>query len=309
MYRPGMDLRRIDLNLLVAFDTLMTERSVTRAAERLSIGQSAMSSTLARLRKALNDPVMVRDGRGLVPTPFAEVLAPRVRDILVEINDVLALRETFNPGTAKRTFTIMADDYITVSFLRPLVSRLAREAPGVRLLLRPTSDDPADQLRRENVDLLLIPREVLQHQSRDFLTQVLFKDRLVLAVDRDHPDVADSITREQFSALPYLATSSANARSLAESQLDFLGIPHNVTITAGSLLAPFLLKGTRLVTLVVESLGRQVAEPAGIRLLEPPPPQMQPITQIMAWTKRTEQDSGHRWLRQCLLDLVPETSS
>ena len=304
-----MDLRRIDLNLLVAFDTLMTERSVTRAAAKLSIGQSAMSATLTRLRKALDDPVMVREGRGLAATPFAEVLAPRVRDLLAEINDVLSLRETFTPATAERTFTIMANDYIVMTFLRPLIRRLAHEAPGVRLLVLPTGDDPTDQLHRDNVDLLIIPREILQHEARDFLTQVLFKDRLLVAVDRDHPEVGDSITLEQFSTLPYLATSSAHIRSLADTQLDFLGIPRNVAMTVGFVPAPFLLHGTRLITLVLESLARHAVEWAGIRLLDPPIPQLQPITQTMAWTKRTQQDSGHRWLRQCLLDLASEAGN
>lgn len=304
-----MDLRRLDLNLLVAFDALMIERSVTGAARRLSIGQSAMSSTLARLRKELDDLIMVRDGRGLVATPFAEALAPRISGLLTEISDVLSLRETFVPLTAERSFTITANDYVTMTFLQPLIARLARDAPGVRLRIHPTGDDPTGPLRRNDVDLLLIPREILQEESRDFHTAVLFRDRYLVAVDQDHPEVGETITLEQFATLPYLATSSGNVRSLAEMQLDLFGVPRNVEITAGFGLAPFLLKGTRLITLIFETLARRIAEPAGIRLLEPPVPQLLPITQLMVWTNRTDQDPGNRWLRSCLIDLTATTET
>ncbi len=125
-----------------------------------------------------------------------------------------------------------------------------------------------------------------------------------MAVDENHPEVGDEITLEQFSTLPYLATSSGHRRSLAEMQLDFLGVPRNTEITAGFGLAPFLLRGTRLITLVHERLALHIGEAAGIRLLEPPIPRLQPITEIMAWTSRTDQDAGHRWLRDRLLDLA-----
>ncbi|GAA4483863.1 LysR family transcriptional regulator [Rhodococcus olei] len=300
-----MDLRRIDLNLLVAFDMLMTERSVTRAAQRLSVGQSAMSSTLGRLRKLFDDPIMTRDGRTLVATPLAESLAEPVRDLLVDIENVLALRNEFDPFTAEQTFSIIANDYLIMTFLQPLIARLSTEAPGIRLRIFPTGDDFADQLRRHQVDLLLIPQEAFEEHA-EFHHHVLFQDRYVVAVDKDHPDVADEITLEQFSELPYLAASSGHLRSLSEMQLDFLGVRRNTEITAGFGTAPFLLKGTRLITLVHERLARKVHEAAGIRLLEPPIARLQPITEIMAWTNRTDAVAGHRWLRRMLIDLADE---
>ena len=127
-----------------------------------------------------------------------------------------------------------------------------------------------------------------------------------MAVDEDHPDIGDTISLEQFSTLPYLATSSGHLRSLAEMQLDFLGVPRNVEITTAFGLAPFLLKGTRLITLIHERLADRVAEAAGLKLLEPPIPRLQPITEIMLWTKRTDGDTSHQWLRQRLLDLAQE---
>jgi DNA-binding transcriptional LysR family regulator len=303
-----VDLRRVDLNLLVAFDMLMTERSVTKAADRLAVGQSAMSSTLGRLRKLFDDPLLTRDGRGLVATPLAESLAGPVRELLTQVEGVLSLGSAFDPATAERTFSIIANDYLTMTFLQPLIARLSTEAPGIRLHIFPTGDDFTEQLRRHRADLLLIPQEAFEEHEQ-FHYRVLFLDRYVVAVDQDHPEVGDAVSLEQFSSLPYLATSSGHRRSLAEMQLDFLGVPRNTEITAGFGMAPFLLRGTRLITLVHERLALHIGEAAGIRLLEPPIPRLQPITEIMAWTSRTDGDPGHRWLRQSLLDLAASAAS
>ncbi len=135
---------------------------------------------------------------------------------------------------------------------------------------------------------------------------MLFRDRYVCAVDADHPDVRDDITLEQFSTLPYLAMSSGPLKSLAELQLDFLGVPRNAEITAGFVAVPFLLKGTRMVTLMHEILARRVAAMAGLRVLKPPIPQLQPITETMVWSVRYDADTGHQWLRRMLIDLAAE---
>ncbi|MDN5796410.1 MAG: LysR family transcriptional regulator [Intrasporangium sp.] len=304
-----MDLRNADLNLLVAFDMLVTERSVTRAAGRMSVGQPAMSAILGRLRKLFGDPLFVREGRGLVATPLAESLAQPVRDLLTHAEAVLSRGSIFDPTTAQRTFSVIANDYLTMTFLHPLLARLAVEAPGIRLHIFPTGDDFADQLRRNLVDLLIVPLEAMEGVHAEFPHHVLFRDRYLVALDQNHPDVGDTITLEQFSTLPYLATSSGHLRSLSEMQLDFLGVPRNVEITTAFGVAPFLLKGTRLITLIHERLAYRVADEAGLKVLEPPIPRLQPITEIMLWTKRTDGDTAHQWLRQRLLHLASELDS
>jgi DNA-binding transcriptional LysR family regulator len=302
-YPDVMDLRRVDLNLLVAFDMLMTERSVTLAARRLSVGQSAMSSTLARLRKLFNDPILIREGQALVATPLAESLAQPVRDLLNGIEEVLTPQDRFDPATAERTFTLFANDYLAMTFLQPFIARLSAEAPGVRLRIFPTGDDAPDRLRKNEVDLLIMPREAVEGRV-DFPYQPLYRDRYVVALDRGHPDVGDTITLEQFSTLPYVAAVPGRLRSIQETQLDFLGIDRNVELTVGSASAPFLLRGTRLITLVPETVGKRFEDAAGIRLLDPPIPRLQPITLIMGWTKRTDMDAGHRWLRGAVASLA-----
>ncbi|SEU32770.1 LysR substrate-binding domain-containing protein [Nonomuraea wenchangensis] len=303
-----MDLRNVDLNLLLAFDMLMTERSVTKAAQRLSIGQSAMSSTLARLRKLFNDPILVREGRTLVATPLAESLAQPVHDLMTGVESVLTRRDQFDPATAERTFTLIANDYLTMTFLQPLIARLSTEAPGVRLRIFPTGDDAPARLRKHEVDLLLMPREAIEERI-DFPYQHLYRDRYVVAVDRDHPEVGETITIEQFSTLPYVAAASGHQRSLQEMQLDFLGVPRNIEITVGFGMAPFLLRGTRLITLVHETLAKRFEDAAGIRLLDPPIPRLQPITEIMGWTRRTDTDAGNRWLRRAIVNLAADFGS
>ena len=302
-----MDLNRVDLNLLVAFEALMTERSVTRAAKRLSVGQSAMSSTLGRLRKLLDDPVLVREGRGVVATPLADSLAAPVSDALTQIEAVLSRRTKFDPSRDERTFSLIASDQVTMTFLHPLLVQLGVEAPGVRLRLDGAHDDFRDRLDRHDVDLVIMPMEAFEHYA-EYPHQALFSDRFVVGADLDHPDIGDHITLEQFCSLPYLATSECYARTTGEMQLDWLGVPRNIEVTTSLAVAPYLLRGTRLITLIFERVARQIADRAHIKLLKPPIKELRPITEGMIWTKRTELDPAHQWLRQRLLQIATKTT-
>ncbi|MEO3854283.1 LysR substrate-binding domain-containing protein [Acrocarpospora sp. B8E8] len=306
MSEHPVDLRRIDLNLLVAFEALVTERSVTRAAWRLGVGQSAMSSTLSRLRKLLRDDVLVREGRGLVATPMSESLLEPVRGVLVDIEQILAGRHDFNPATDARTFRLLVTNYhLTYSFLRPLLARLEAEAPRVRLHIEPPADDFAGRLHRHEVDLLITPREAYpEHHAMPH--RVLFSDRYVVAVDRDHPEIHDEITYEQFCTLPYLATWSGRHRSFFELQLDLMGVPRNLELTTEFGIAPFLLQGTRLITVLQERLARKLVEQLNLKLLEPPIANLHVLTETMVWSERTDRDPAHRWLRQQLVNLAAE---
>jgi DNA-binding transcriptional LysR family regulator len=127
-------VRRLDLNLLLAFEALMAERSVTRAAERMSVGQPAMSASLARLRTFFGDPLLVRDGRSLVPTPRALELTASFEEALDLIDSALRTSHSFDPRTAHRAFTVMASDYVLLLLLGPLVAKLEAEAPNLRLI-------------------------------------------------------------------------------------------------------------------------------------------------------------------------------
>ncbi|MFG2024901.1 LysR family transcriptional regulator [Streptomyces sp. NPDC048825] len=291
-----LDLNRVDLNLLVAFDALMAERSVTAAAARLSVGQPAMSSTLARLRKLLNDPILVRQGRTMVATPVAESLVQPVHKTLTDIKSLLSQRDSFDPATNHRTYSVMATSYSAVAVLHPLLAQLPAEAPNVRLRIQPFAEEYAEQLARDQIDLVIVPREMVP-SGLDVCSEAAYTDCYMLAVDQEHPDVGESISVEEFSELPYLAISPDRRPALAELQLDMLGIPRRVEVTTSFEIAPFLIRGTRLITLIPRTFGRRIAPATGLRLLEPPM-ELPWATEMMVWTKRMDDDPGHAWLRQ-----------
>lgn len=289
-------LRRVDLNLLVALDALLTERNVTRAGTRLSLSQPAMSAALGRLRKLFGDQLLVRSGQRLEPTPFAEALAEPVREILTSVERTLARRLRFDPASDARTFSVIASDYATMILLRPLFEHLAEDAPAVRVAVAPLDPDFQDRLRADEVDLLIVPREVAE-QVTDLPSETLFTDRFVCALWHGHPSVGESITVEQLSSLPYLTYGAGALSSFVDIQLDALGVSRQVEVTTQSFVtAPFLLRGTRFVAMVQERLATQVAQAAGIRLLEPPV-NLRPITEAMFWHPRHDNDPAHRWLR------------
>ncbi|MCD2191959.1 LysR substrate-binding domain-containing protein [Actinomycetospora endophytica] len=299
-----MRLTGVDLNLLVAFDALMSERSVSRAADRLSIGQPAMSATLGRLRRVFDDPLLVRQGRGLVPTPLAESLAEPIHEILSRIDETLSTaRSGFDPTTDRRSFSVMTSDYVTLVFLRHLLTQLDEEAPHIRVRVRPVTADFREQLRRNLTDLIIVPDDVLG-DGHEFPTRPLFSDRFLCAVHRDNPDIGGTITVEQFSEQPYLAYNVGPLPSLIEQQLDAAGITRNLEIsTEAFVLAPHILRGTRLLTVLHRRLAEAMPEDLGVRLLEPPMP-LKGVTEVMAWAPRHEHDPAHAWFREQLLRLA-----
>ncbi|MFJ9381248.1 LysR family transcriptional regulator [Streptomyces sp. NPDC101455] len=297
-----MDLNRVDLNLLVAFDALMSERSVTRAAERLGIGQSAMSSTLGRLRRLLGDPLLVREGRALVATPLAESLELPVREALARLQIILSCGRTFDPSTEHRTFTVVASDYVGVTFLHPLLVRLEADAPHVRLHVRPVPEKLASELHRKQTDLAIVSRDVFP-AYRDYRHTVLFREKWMCVVDANSTDLGDTISLDEFSGLPYVATSTGSLPSSVEVQLDLLGIDRQIDITAPFSVVPELLRGTGRIALLPQKLAENAARLANLSVLEPPMP-LPPIIQTMIWTAANDGDPGHQWLRQRLSELA-----
>lgn len=292
-----VNLNGVDLNLLVALDALLAERNVTRAAQRLSIGQPAMSATLNRLRKLFGDPLLVRSGTDMIPTPLAQTLARPVREAIGAIHSVLAVRDDFDPRTDERSFTVIASDYVGLVLLRPLLRALHDEAPLVRLVIRPVTPDFVTHVRREQVDAAIVPRELAPEQA-GLPHEVLFEDRYVFAVDADNDHVGDSLTVDELARQPHLASGDGSLPALGYRQLESFGLTNAVEVsTQTSLLAPFILAGTDMVTLVLERLARALQDAARIRIVEPPVP-LQAITECLYWSPQREGDPSHRWLRE-----------
>jgi DNA-binding transcriptional LysR family regulator len=162
--------------------------------------------------------------------------------------------------------------------------------------------DDSERLRRNQVDLLVTPRKAFPHHQ-SFRRTFLFSDRLLCAVDRHNEAVGDKLSLEQFSSLPYLATSCGRSITTAEAQLDRLGIPRNIEFSTTFGMVPTLVSGAQMMALIHERLALAIADQTTLRLLEPPMP-LQPIHLLMLWTSSAEIDPGHTWLRRRILSLI-----
>ncbi len=292
-----MRVNDVDLNLLVALDALLTERNVTRAAERLYLGQPAMSASLARLRRVFDDPLLVRTGRAMSLTPLAESLVAPVHDVLIGVEQVLSTRAAFDPRRDERSFTLMASDYATLVLLRDVFESLNAEAPNVRLTVAPLSTNFVELLQRAEVDLLFLPRELVAELSEQ-PQRPLFEDEFVCVAWQQHPEVGDHITRELFGRLPHLSYSGRMMHSLADLWLDDLGVVrHTEATTQTFVLAPLLIRGSRMISVVHRRVAIEFEPIADIKIL-PLPFTLPPIHETLFWHPRFDSDLAHRWLRE-----------
>jgi LysR family nod box-dependent transcriptional activator len=302
-----MDLARVDLNLLVAFDALMDERSVTRAASRLSLSQPGMSNTLARLRKLFGDPLLVREGLTLVPTPRAEALRQPVRDALAIIRAALDQRTGFDPAADDATWTVSCSDYSLLMLIGPLVRRLAATAPGVTIRVLPRAPDPVGLLREGTADLVIEPAEIMPEDAR-LASLRLFADRWLCCVWAGNPSVGDQMTLDAYLRLGHLVYSMGRGQppSIVDQHLERSRLPRRIEFTVESfLLAPFLLEGTELVTVVPERAVPHLRRTADIRVLEPPVA-LPAITEMLWWHPRHGANPAHAWIRARIAEIAAE---
>ncbi|WP_457489048.1 LysR family transcriptional regulator [Tardiphaga sp. P5_C10] len=296
-----MNLRNVDLNLLVVLDALLSERNVSRAAQRIGLSQSAMSAALARLREVFHDPLLVRVGRGLALTRNAEDLIVPIRDALSRIEQALLQRPGFDPAVDARTFSISASDYASLVLLTQFVRAIASEAPNITIHLLPRARDAARMLQTDQADIVIEPSELFG--DSEFPCTPVFTDRWLCAVDAGNREVPKrKITKEQFLALPHLVYGIGQDRqlNLADQHLVQSGILRRIDVTVESfLLVPFFLQGTPLISLVLARAAKRLAATTNIRTLEPPF-SLPDIHETMYWHPRHTTDSGHRWLRERL---------
>jgi DNA-binding transcriptional LysR family regulator len=289
-----MNLRQVNLNLLVALHALMTQRNVTRAAEAVGLTQSAMSGELRRLRGLFGDELLVRVGRDYQLTPLAEDLVQPVAEIMASVEQTLAHRLTFDPATDERSFSIGMSDYAMVVLLQPVLQRLDRVAPMITLHIHPLQPDAANtMLKPGGMDLVIAPRR----EPDTAQCATLFSDRYVCVVRVDHPQVTDHLSLELFEGLPRLewGMGSVLVRSTAERHYSRLGGRVRAT-TESFALAPFLLTNTNLLVVLQERIARAFQQAAAIKVLDPPVA-LPDLTEAMYWSPVAETDPGNRWLR------------
>ena len=289
-----------DLNLLVTLDVLLAEGSVARAAKRLRLSPSAMSRALARLRETTGDPLLVRAGRGLVPTPRALELRERVAQLVQDAEAVLRPAARIDLKQLVRTFTLRSSEGFVENFGPALIARIAQEAPGVRLCFMQKPDKDSTPLRDGTVDLET--GVVGQDASPELRTQALFRDRFIGVVRAGHPLSQGEVTPARYAAGGHIYVSR---RGLDKGQIDealkSLGLAREVmTIVAGFSTALALARATELIVSVPERHTASLR--AGMHSF-PLPLTLPAFTVAMLWHPRMDADPAHRWLRACLRDV------
>lgn len=292
-----MRLDQFDLNLLVAFNVLVEERNVTRAAARMNVTQSAMSAALKRLREAFSDDILVQHGRRMLPTSNALALAPQVSAAIADLRSILSTGMAFRPDESRRVFRLVASDYITTVLISPLLQRLAREAPHVRLDITLPRTTIGAQLEDGDIDLIISPEPFL---TTDHPMELLFEERHVVVGCASNPVFAQPITTESFYACGHVVVSVSRDGTFIDNWLRQHGERRRVEVTCASFIqAPWMLPGTTRLALMHERLARVMAPGLGLAIAEAPfdPPSMR---EMMQHHSARSTDQGLTWLRQLL---------
>jgi DNA-binding transcriptional LysR family regulator len=287
-------MSRPDLNLLVTLDVLLREGSVARAARHLRLSPSAMSRALARLREATGDPLLVRAGRGLVPTPRALELRDRVGRIVEDAEAALRPVKPLDLARLERSFTIRCREGFAENFAAPLLARIAAEAPGVRLCFLPKPDKDNTPLRDGSADLetgVVGPRT-----GPEIRTQALFRDRFVAAVRPGHPLCSGEITPARYAVGGHIAVSRQGLdHSSIDDALRGFGLERRVATIVGSFAAALAIaRDSDLIATVPERHSGILR--IGLHSV-PLPLDLPDLTISLMWHPRLDADPAHRWLR------------
>ena len=292
-----------DLNLLVTLDVLLAEGSVARAAQRLRLSPSAMSRALARLRATTGDPLLVRAGRGLVPTPRALALRERVGRLVQDGAAVLRPAEALDLERLVRTFTLRTSDGFVENFGPHLLARVGAEAPGVRLRFVQKANKDSASLRDGTVDL---DTGVVEGTTGpEVRAQALFRDRFIGVVRKGHALSRGRITPARYAAGRHIGVSRRGLdKGLVDEALQPLGLERQiVTIVGGFATALALARATDLIASVPERHTGNLR--AGMHSF-PLPVALPEITISLLWHPRLDADPAHRWLRGCVRDACAE---
>jgi DNA-binding transcriptional LysR family regulator len=290
-----MSLSQLNLNDLVALDALLTERHITRAANRCNVTQSAMSHTLKRLRDVLGDPLLVKGTGTLLPTDRALRLAGVVKRALGDIEQALFDDTVFDARTEKRMFTIACVDMVAVPMLVPLLARFRDDAPGVGIVIQPLRHDFAERLERDMVDLAIVGPE----DTEGMATQALYQESLVCVVRANHPVLAEPWSAEVFCAMRHITISPHDDdRVDLQAYVERLGLPMNVALrlpffTLGPMMAA--MSDLALVCPRRMALGMSIDFP--LQILPLPVADNHGIAVRLVWHPKRDTDPGLRWLR------------
>lgn len=294
------DLRKLDLNLLKAFVVLLDECNVSRSAQRLSVTQPAMSGILNRLRESFNDPLFVRVQHGMQPTDRALELGHIARRVLQDVNSMLAPPK-LEPANLSMTLRIGAMDYVQQIIALPLILRLRRLAPNVKVALLPVQGQNIKTLLDKNtIDLALVGQH---HITGDIPQTLLYKESYVCTMSKTHPMANTALTLDEFCELPFamLSYNGGEFSGATDIALQKLGRKRKVMVSVDHIsLLPQLLNDSDLVAVLPKHLAQTLPN---VRL-QNPPINIDGFTIMMTWHERTHHDIAHQWIRGVVLDVI-----
>jgi DNA-binding transcriptional LysR family regulator len=294
---------RLDLNLLVALDALLEEGSVTGAAERLHLSGPAMSRTLGRIRKALGDPVLVRSGRAMVPTPRALAMHAEVHELVQRVRTLFAAEDGPDLAALTGSFTLQADEGTVAVLGGPLLERVAHEAPGVAL--RFLGEGPRDDhlLRRDTVDLEI--GVIGPGQPPETRAETILEDRFTSVVRPEHPLAGREPTVEEWAgAVQLTSTRRGRMAGPVDELLAGMGLNRHLIGTVPTVMVALsIIQETDLMGFAAERLHRRLVDRFGL-VRVPIPLTLPPLTLSMGWHARYDADPAHAWLRRCVREVL-----
>ncbi|WP_165311263.1 LysR family transcriptional regulator [Vibrio ziniensis] len=297
------NIKNLDLNLLRVFDTLMDEKNVSRAAEKLSVSQPAVSGMMTRLRHSLDDQLFIRSQHGIVPTIRAQELSVPIKKLLRELDAVLE-PTLFDPQTAKLTLSIAATDYSLRAIVEPFLLALREQAPNIKVSVRWINEHELfEQMERGIIDLALTTPEA---SPVDLRAKTLFDETYVCVLRDEHPLLEDNtLALEQFCSIDHAIVSYVGGafEGMTDQVLRSLGKQRRVVLSVPSFLSLVnILKTSDLCAVVPRRLITNVQGLTTVNL----PFEVPGFTKIMAWHERTHDSDAHRWIRDSIVELCNE---
>lgn len=297
-YVHRMNISAVDLNLAVVLRALLDERSVSRAARRLGLSQSATSHALGRLRGLVKDPLFVRTRTGIVPTARAEAMAGTVRSSVAALEAALLATPPFDPKTVERTFRVRPSDYVEYLLVPRLLERLAKVAPGIAVSAQPATTEPTLALEEGQLNLLIQPTRSGE-RTDGFHMQELWGDRFVGLARRGHPLTRGRITIERFARASHaLVSPRGEPGGMVDDVLQRHGKARRIAFTTPSfLVAPQVVATTNIVTVLPARIAAALEGQLGLVTFEPPL-DVPGFRIAMFWHDRHDSDPAHAFVRR-----------
>lgn len=291
-----MNLAKVDLNLLVAFEALLAERNVTRAGRRIGLTQPSMSNTLVRMRDLFADELFLRTPNGMVPTPRALEIAPSILEALAQMHKVFENGHPFDPGTAERRFTVSVSDYSDLVLMPGVIAALRTQAPGVDLRIKSLST-PGLYEDMDNGDTDLAIGGHLPLPAR-YVGIDLFQERFVCVADPGNLVVASGLDLEAYARMPHILFSRDNTSSgIADEVLAAVGLKRRVAVVIPHVMViPFAIRGTNLLATIAERVALRLQELTRVAIL-PVPIDVPSFSLQLVYSRRLEQDPALVWLK------------